>query len=54
MSLSLGQMQLEDELFLRGVASEMTPEKVHDIVYGLTGDKDEAEKRKEWRWLQDF
>jgi hypothetical protein len=47
-------MQLEDELFLRGVAMEMTPEKVEEIVYGLTGDADEAAKRKEWRWLQDF
>ena len=47
-------MHLEDECFIRSTRTEMTPQKVHDITLGLTGDKDKAEKSKEWAWLRDF
>lgn len=48
----LSQLNIEEECRIREANSEITPEKVYDIVYALTGDKDLAAKREAWQWLE--
>ena len=45
-------MNAEEEIFHRNCDSDLTPERVYDLVFKLTGDEDEALKRKALRWLE--
>jgi hypothetical protein len=42
----------EEEIFLRNVDADLSPDRVYDLVLKLTGDETEAEKRKGLRWLE--
>ena len=44
-------MQVDDEIFQRNVGAELSPGRVYDMVYEITGDRGQAEIQKAWRQL---
>lgn len=50
--LCIDRVNAEEEIFLRNCESELSPDRVYDLVLKLTGDQDEALRRKAARWLE--
>lgn len=49
--LHIPAIKAEEEIFLRSIEAEMTPDKMYELTLVLTDDVKLAEKKKAWQWL---
>ncbi len=51
LDLSINRIKAEEEVFLRGVDNELTPDKMYNLTLAITGDENLAQSKKAWQLL---
>ena len=52
LDVCLEKVKAEKEVFLRSVDTELSPDRIYHLTLELTGDEEQAEKRRAWRILE--